>query len=317
MSGIICTCDVAVKHLGLPGCTDQIGIPKRLIFVPTFQEDGTLNYIDTTTFGFTQSDWDGLQYNTDTSARYYPLPLDIESVEMKREESVYNTYPSGLKKFVRDGVRSFMGIYPSIAAPIIGKLKSKGCSKHSVFIIDNNGALVGVEKSKGKLYPMQLSDNSLSAIFDFATDTKNNEVIVKFEFAQNVADEQLSMIPAETVGIDLFTTFNGKIDTNIVQVGTGTTTVIVVDIYTDYGTAKNKIPVEGLVAADLALYNVTDSASTTISSLAESTTVPGRYTITVTAQTSTDIERLSLASTTAAKPYADGTWADVQLKHQA
>jgi hypothetical protein len=316
MSGIICTCDVAVKHLGLPGCTDQIGIPKRLIFVPTFQEDGTLNYIDTTTFGFTQSDWDGLQYNTDSSARYYPLPLDIESVEMKREESVYNTYPSGLKKFVRDGVRSFMGIYPSIAAPIIGKLKSKGCSKHSVFIIDNNGALVGIEKTIGKLYPMQLSDNSLSAIFDFATDTKNNEVIVKFEFAQNVADEQLSMIPAETVGIDLFTTFNGKIDTNIVQVGTGTTTVIVVDIYTDYGTAKTKIPVEGLVEADVQLYNVTDSGVIT-KTFVESTTVPGRYTITVTAQTATDIERLSLLTTAAAKPYNDGTWADVQLKHQA
>lgn len=317
MSGIICTCDVAVKHLGLPGCTDQIGIPKRLIFVPTYKDSGALNYIDTTTFGFTQTDWDGLQYNTDSSARYFPLPLDIESVEMKREESVYNTYPSGLKKFVRDGARSFMGILPSIAQQIIGKLKSKGCSKHSVFIVDNNGALVGVEKTIGKLYPMQLSDNSLSAIFDFATDTKNNEVIVKFEFAQNVADEQLSMIPASTVGIDLFTSFNGKIDTNIAQVGTGTTTVIVVDIYTDYGTAKTKIPVEGLVAADLSLYNVTDSATTTISSLAESTTVPGRYTITVTAQTNTDIERLSLASTTAAKPYSDGTWSAVQLKHQA
>jgi hypothetical protein len=209
-----------------------------------------------------------------------------------------------------------MGIYPSIAAPIIGKLKSKGCSKHSVFIIDNNGAIVGVEKTIGKLYPMQLSDNSLSAIFDFATDTKNNEVIVKFEFAQNVADEQLSMIPAETVGIDLFTTFNGKIDTNIVQVGTGTTTVIVVDIYTDYGTAKTKIPVEGLVEADVQLYNVTDSGVIT-KTFVESTTVPGRYTITVTAQTATDIERLSLLTTAAAKPYNDGTWADVQLKHQA
>jgi hypothetical protein len=316
MSGIICTCDVAVKHLGLPGCTDQIGIPKRLIFVPTYTDAGTLNYIDTTTFTFSQVGWDALQYNTDSSARYFPLPLDIESVEMKREESVYNTYPSGLKKFVRDGVRSFMGIYPSIAAPIIGKLKSKGCSKHSVFIIDNNGALVGVEKTIGKLYPMQLSDNSLSAIFDFATDTKNNEVIVKFEFAQNVADEQLSIIPAETIGIDLFTTFNGKIDTNIVQVGTGSTTVIVVDIYTDYGTAKTKIPVEGLVEADVQLYNVTDSAVIT-KTFVESATVPGRYTITVTAQTNTDIERLSFLTTTAAKPYSDGTWADVQLKHQA
>lgn len=313
MSGIICTCDTPVKNLGLPNCTDLIGIPKRLIFVPTYKNDGTLNFIETVGTTFNAAFWDALQYNTDTTARYYPLPKDFEAVEMAKADSVYEEFPSGNMEFVRDGVRSFMGTLPKTAIPLIGKLKSKGCSKHSVFIVDNLGNLIGVEKTIGKLYPMQLNDNTLNSIFQFATDTTVPKIMVKFQFAQNIADEEISFINASDLGIDLFTDFSGKVDTNIVQVGTGTTTEIVVDVYTDYGSAKSKIPVEGLVLADFYLYNATDSAEITPSSVVESTTVPGRYTFTFTAQTGTDLCRLSLNTTDAAKPYDDGTWADVVL----
>lgn len=320
MSGNTCTCNTSIKNLGLPGCTELFGIPKRLIFVPTYKDDGTLNYIDTTTFAFTQAAWDALQYASDQQSRYYPLPFDIEAVEMAKEDSVYNTYPSGLKKFVREGVRSFMGKYPGLPPALIEKLKTHVCSKHSVFIVDNNGNFGGIEKSTGLLYPMQLSDNTLSAIYGFATDTVNSEIILKFEFAQNVQDEKISFIPAANLGtsVDMFTTFNGKVDTNITQLAANrSTTTFTVDILTEYGNAFAKIPVTGLVTADFTVYNVTDSTSETLTSATESTTVPGRYAFVLSgAETATDILRLGLATTTAAKPFAYDSWVDVQIALQ-
>jgi hypothetical protein len=142
-------------------------------------------------------------------------------------------------------------------------------------------------------------------------------VNIMLEFAQNNADEQIALIPASDLGtgVDLFTTFNGKMDTTIEQVGVGTTTVIVVKIYQSYGTAKTKIPISGLVLADFVLYNVTDSIAVVPSGVVE--TPDGTYTFTMAAQTATDIERLSLAVTANAKPFEDSTWAAVQLKHQA
>lgn len=314
MSGTICTCDSQVKHLGLPNCDKNIAIPRRLIFVPTYKNDGTLNYIDAETDAIgTSAYWDNLQYNTDETARYFPLSKDFESVEMAKADSVYEEFPSGRREFVRDGVRSFTGVLPNTAIPIIGKLKSKGCAKLSVFIIDNEGKLIGYEKTKGKLYPLQLADNTMNSIYQFATDTTVPKVMVSFEFDRAIADENISYILAEDIGIDLFTQFKGKMDINVVQVGTGTTTGFTVDVYQDYGNAKKKIAVEGLVTADFSLYNDTDAASITITSATESTTVPGRYVFVVPSQTATDNATLSLAATTATKPYDDGTWEDVVI----
>lgn len=314
MSGIICTCSDPVKNLGLPNCDKNVAIPRRLIFVPTYKNDGTLNYIDTVTDAIeTAAFWNGLQYNTDATARYYPLAKDFKAVEMAKAESIYEEFPDGSKEFVRDGVRSFMGTLPNTAVPLIGKLKSKGCSKMSVFIVDNEGKLVGIEKTIGKLYPMQLSDNTMNAIFQYATDTTVPKIMVQFEFAQNNQDELISYIPKASIAIDLFTQFNGKMDTNIVQVGVGTATGFTFDVYQDYGNAVDRIAVEGLVTADFALYNDTDSASITPTSITESLTVPGRYVAVVPTQGATDNATLSLAATEAAKPYADGTWGDVTI----
>lgn len=317
MSGIICNCNTPVKNLGLPGCKDIVKIPKRLIFVPTYKDNGTLNYITASDAIDTAAYWNALQYATDPQARFYPLAADIEDVEMAKSDTVYQEFKSGRKEFVRDGVRSFMGLYPSMAAPMIGKLKSKGCGSMSVFIVDNEGNLAGIEKTAGLLYPFKLSQNTLNAIFNFATDSTVPHVVVKFEFAQDNKDELISIIPADEIGIDLFTQFSGKQDTTIAQVGTGTATGFVIDVKTDFGPATGKIPVENLVLADFGVYNVTDSLAVTPTTVTEDTVVPGRYTFVVPTQGVADLEKISLAATDAAKPFSDEAWVDVRIKHQA
>ena len=61
---------------------------------------------------------------------------------------------------------------------------------------------------------------------------------------------------------------------------------------TQYGSFLNPVLVEGLVAGDMALYNVTDSASVTITSIAESP--DGTYQINFASQTVADVLRLTI-----------------------
>lgn len=313
---VICSCDAKVQHLGMPNCNDSFGILLRPIIVPIYKNDGTLNYIDTSAALSTQAYWDGLQYNTDETARFFPFTIDMEEVKNEKGETVYQQYASGRRSYVRDGVRTGSGMFPEAPAALVGKVNSKKCSLHGLMWMDHKGNLVGIEKVKGRLYPIQLAKNTLSAIFNPATDTTVPNVMLQWEYDQSVKDENLSFIPAGEIGIDLFTQFNGKTDAYVEQVGTGTTTGFTVDIFTSTGNAVKRTPVKGLVAADIVLYNISDSLAVTVGTLVESSTVPGRYTVTFTAQTNTDKIRLNLSTSTAAKPYDDGTWEETEFALQ-
>lgn len=315
MSGLICECNEPVKNLGTVNCIDKFGRPWRITFVPIYKEDGTENFIDTTST-LNKAFFDALQYHVDTNSRYYPMPVDLKNVEMAKGDSVYEEFDDGSREFVRHGAWSFRALMRGIAPAYIGKINSKRCGKVGVLIISDTYNLGGYEKSKGKLYPLQLADSTLNAMLQFKTGSTNEGGMLEFEFINTILDEKFSWISSSSIGIDLNTQWTGKKDAHIEQVGTGTTTSFVVDIYTDFGTVDRKIPVEGLVAADLVLYNVTDSGSVTISTCVESTTVPGRYTITFTAQTNTDILRLTLGTTDAGKPYDGADWSDVQITLQ-
>lgn len=316
MSGLICECNEPVKNLGTVNCIDKFGRIWRITFVPIYKEDGSENYIDATAT-LNKAYFDALQYHTDTNSRYYPMPVDLKNVEMAKGEAVYEEFDDGSKEFVRFGQWSFKALLRNIAPAYIGKINSKKCGKIGVLLISDTYNIGGYEKTKGRLYPLQLADSTLNAMLQFKTGNTNEGGMLAFEFINTILDEKFSWIPASAlVSFDLNTQWTGKKDSHIEQVGTGTTTAFTVDIYTDFGTATRKIPVEGLVAADLVLYNVTDSASVTISTCTESTTVPGRYTITFTAQTNTDILRLTLGTTDAGKPYDGSDWQDVQITLQ-
>jgi hypothetical protein len=61
---------------------------------------------------------------------------------------------------------------------------------------------------------------------------------------------------------------------------------------TQYGSFLNPVLVEGLVAGDMALYNVTDSASVTITTAVEAP--DGTYTISYATQSVADVLRLTI-----------------------
>jgi hypothetical protein len=310
-----CLCGQNIGNLASPNCPPLIGKILKVNFQNRFQDNGTENYLDTTTT-LNKAFWDALQYHTNTSIRWYPISEQLEEVDTPKEDTHKKTYKSGRIVKLKQGVRNFKATIPVVAAPLVDKINSRGCTKDSVYFFTTKGVL-GWRKEAGKLHGIPVATDSLDAVLQLQNEDDPQRIELMLQWADTVTDGQLAIIPySEITGIDLLNAFMGKLDTNIVQVGTGTATVIVVDIYLDYGDAVNMIPVEGLVEADVQLYNVTDSAVIS-KTFVESATVPGRYTITVSAQTVTDIERLSLLSTDAAKHFDDATWADVQLKHQA
>lgn len=83
---------------------------------------------------------------------------------------------------------------------------------------------------------------------------------------------------------------DGLTPVTLIQVGTASATSAVVDVYSTCATGCNK-PIPGLVTAD---FDITGTGA--ISNVAESATVPGRYTITGTTLTTNDV--ISLVSPT-------------------
>lgn len=307
---IDCTCGVNAGNLGTVNCPPQIGKILRTNFVNRYKDDGTENYIDTTVT-LNKAFFDALQYHTDTSERVYPLPEDLEEVETPKGETVYKSYASGRKVKIRQGQRDFTAQLPLAAAAMIGKINARGCTKQSVYLFTTIGVL-GVRKEAGKLHPIAIAPETIDAMLALQTDADAQHAVLMMQWAQDVEDKELSIIPySKITGIDLFTQFKGKLDANIEQVGSKSTTTFSVKITNDYGDAVDLFPVKNLIAADFVLYNVTDSAAVTISTCTESP--DGTYVFTFTAQTNTDKLRLSLGTTAAAKPYDDATWADVEI----
>jgi len=312
-----CLCGQLIGNLRSPNCPPQIGKIKRVNFQSLYQDDGTANYIDTTAT-LNAAFWNALQYNTDTSIRIYPLPEDMEEVDTPKEESVFKVYASGRKVKIRQGARNFTSTLPVVAAALVDKINSRGCSKQGVYFHTTKGIL-GWRKEAGALYPIPLSQDSLDAVLGLENETDPQRIMLVMQWANNVVDGQLAIIPySEIDGIDMQTEFLGKMDTNIEQVAAArSATTFSVDISTDYGDAISRQPVTGLVTADFTLYNDTDSTSETLTSATESTTVPGRYAFVIsTSETVTDLLTLGLSSTDAAKPFAYDSWDDVSIALQ-
>lgn len=291
---IVCDCDdSSLQNTGLPNCVPKFGVTKKIIMVPLYANDGTANFIDLT------ATLDAAYFNAfinhaDSSKRWYPIPGEIKNVESTKSENITEGFNDGSKQFVAEGIRSFKAIFPGLNQITAGQLKASRCSQFGIYEIDNASSLLGYTNNEtGKLYPITVDENTWAPVWNKITDTTVEKVTLNFEFPSSMLDEYLSILPSSDItGINLLNV-NGLIDvesTNVSCIAGGSTTVWIVKLFTKYGTK-----VKGLVAADFAVYNVTDSAAKTISSVSEST---GTYTITISSvETVTDVLRLTPTKT--------------------
>lgn len=288
-----CICEIGgLGNLGHPNCVPKFGVISSLIFVPLKANDGTLNRINTATV-ITSTTFTALTQHIDPSKRWYPSPA-FENVNMETAESLKEESASGRVAKLRAGKTSFTGeLWEEDSTPQMqGKLEKFPCQDFGFYIVDDLGNLEG-SLVDGYLYPIPAESSSLDVRFQFKKDDTAQKLMVMFDVKRNFRTSTLRMISASEGLID-FGTLEGLIDAEI-ALSSITTTGFVATITTDYGTAITAGKVKGQTSADFSLYNDTDSASITITTVTE--TADGVYTFVMPAQTASDNFTVSLLPT--------------------
>jgi len=282
----LCSCGVSLQNTGTPGCIPVRGVTKQIILVPIIANDGSYNYIDPSDT-LDSAYFTALINQSDDSKRWYPVG-PFKNVEGERADPIKESFNDGSSVFIRQGVRSFNGIILKGGPELLNQLNSNRCSSFGAYIVDANGSVTGkVKNDDGFLYPIEIQGASFNGKLVFTTDTTIEKIQLMFEYGVDEKDEDLRTIMATSItGINL-ANVGGLINTYY-KVISASTTSLVVDIFNKYGDFITGSPVEGLVVNDFVssdsltmakVYDITDDVDITITSIAESNSQAGRYTI--------------------------------------
>jgi len=254
-----CDCNAGLSNTGRPNCVPLFGITSSMILVPITANDGTKNGID---LSASVPTWSDLVNEADASKRWFPLPA-FENVELPKADSLFEEANSGRQVFLRQGKRSFAGeLWAEDSTPtFLGKLLKSRCVDFGMYIVDVNGNLIGSEVD-GFLYPIPVDNPSWDPKFAFATDSTTQKIMLGFDFNRLFDESTMYMITEAEAGID-FTTLEGLIDVNLLNLVVGTTSLEFFASF-DYGTAYEKIIYQGAnLTSDWLVTNVTQSLSFT------------------------------------------------------
>lgn len=297
----MCTCKQGIANTGTPNCSTSIEVPVKLFVQSLYDAEGNKNMIDLSTI-LGPEDLDAAFFSamindTDKSKRLFPLPK-MKNVENTRGENRLETFKDGSKLYIGQGTRTFKAlIVGKEATPqLAGKLESLRCTDFGIYMAGQTGSFIGSDATSGYLQPINIDQDSFSAKYMPPTDDAVQKIEISFDFDVTEYDQNLRAIVSEEMTCDV-RELRGLLDVyvNYVDVTSAFTTV---DLYTDYGTALNRIPVEGLVTADFIssdtlatgkIYNVTDASDESITLTVESSTIPGRYTLSYSGVNTADV----------------------------
>jgi len=270
-----CKCDVGLGNTGLSNCEPIANVAKKLIVVPTYSDAGTKNGI-LLTDTLNQAYFDSKTNEVDASQRWFPLP-SMENITHERGDSVTEESGSGRLAFIREGVKSLFGEMWKQSPAFLGKLKEAKCTDISVFIIDNDGNIIGSCPSEdGYLYPIPVDKNSWDAKMVEATDATIQKVSLGFNWSDDAKDEDIRMVTSDEYTGNVLG-MKGLLD--IVGANASSSlaaATVVIDLQTIYGSKASPVKIKGLIAADFSLFNVTTGLAVAIDSVAE---VNGTYTL--------------------------------------
>lgn len=297
----MCTCKQGIANTGTPNCSTSIEVPVKLFVQSLYDAEGNKNMIDLSVIAgpedLDNAFFSAMINDTDKSKRLFPLPK-MKNVENTRGENRLETFKDGSKLYIGQGTRTFKAlIVGKEATPqLAGKLESLRCTDFGIYMAGQTGSFIGSDATAGYLQPINIDQDSFSAKYMPPTDDAVQKIEISFDFDVTEYDQNLRAIVSEEMTCDV-RELRGLLDVyvNYVDVTSAFTTV---DLYTDYGTALNRIPVEGLVTADFIssdtlatgkIYNVTDASDESITLTVESSTIPGRYTLSYSGVNSADV----------------------------
>jgi hypothetical protein len=282
-----CSCNGYLGNTGYPN-VKPFGVTSGIYMVPLLADDGTRNGIDLTAADL-GVELLALVNNVDPSKRAYPF-LNLKNVTHTEAEANYETADNGERFKTRDGIKTVSYEVWDVTEQYFNKTAG-ACVEFGLFLVDNCGNLKG-EKSGDTLYPRPVNRASFNSMYIDAVADAGAKVRFEMDYNLVTSDGDQWMIPAAEFGAIKALELKGLIDVRFTLVDVVSATEFVVDAAFDYGSAVNPLAWKGAVNANFNLYNVTDAAGITITTVAESATVSGRYTFTVPSVTATDVVRL-------------------------
>lgn len=294
-----CGCtDFSLGNMGVPACADEIDVIQKIILMPYKNASGVRNgMVYATTWDAAYFSDKISQYKADASRnaladRWYPSPV-LELVTNERSDRKYEDFPSGTKKRTSEGVRHFKGVIVEGASfALFEQMQRYGCSEIAALLVDKNNTIVGNKNAVStQLSGIRIDKDSWNTRLVWADDDKVMKIEVEFDWHRLEKDQDLGFVKqsdysaVDVLGLTGLYNVYGTL-------GTITQTTIIVSLYTYFGSSKTAQVISGLVAADIKLYNITDSAAVTVSTLVEDPLVPGKYTITFASQTVADVVQI-------------------------
>lgn len=293
MSVQACSCEVGLGNVGVPGCEEISKVAKKLIFVPTFKTDGTLNFLDITStidLALIQA----LINQADEAERWFPAP-NLENVEDTRDDPITEEANSGTPFFVQEGQRPFVGSMFAQGPVLLGKMQSFMCNQMSAYVVDKTGNLIGVidPSAPTQFRPIGIQDETFYPRLIKATDTTIQKLQINQVWADIENDANLRQILASEVSDVNFLQIKGLLDVDSV-ISDETITTFTADLNTQYGSAITKNPVEGLIIIDFTLEEVTPTPGAIVITTVDEV-APGVYDFVFPGGSGGDVLRLTPA----------------------
>lgn len=270
-----CDCKGKLGNTGYPNLK-PFGVTRGLYMVPLVADDGIRNGLDlaSTTLG---ADLLARVNNPDPSKRFYPYQ-NLNNVLFTEADAEYQTADNGERFKLRDGIKTVTFESWGVTEQFFDKT-SGACVEMGLVLVDVCQNVKG-EKEGDMLYPRAVNQNSFDAKFMEATNTQQPMVMFQMDYDLISNDGDQWMIPASEFGTIKPLKLKGMIDVVFTLVDVVDATNFVVDAQFEYGSAVDAESWKGGLLADFTLYDVTADAAVALSTVVESATVPGRYTVT-------------------------------------
>jgi len=287
----LCLCDNTLGN-SRSNCPSIAEGAEMLIFMSTYKQDGTLNFIPLADLQ-TQAGIDAFINQAIVENRAFPLPRMVEVADV-RGEAITQEFNDGSIDHIRKGAKNFVGKMKRIGYRLTGVIDDYKKVDCAAIIIDEKKNFKFYYDPSNPLnaYPIQINEGSLNCdVEEHVTGSSIQLSMLSFNWDKAMEDKNLRTLSAPTAYNPLL--LRGLFDTVSVISGISTTG------FTMTLTDADGCPISGLTDSDFTLAELSPTpGAIVITSVTE--TVPnesGIYTWVIPAQTSADVLAATLAKT--------------------
>lgn len=297
-----CDCALRPKNLGRPNCVETRGVSNGMVLALWKNSDGDVNSIPNGTV-INQAYVEGKFNETDFTKQWFITPRNYRVVS-ERAEDKKEDVEGVMKRTGEKGVRTraFELLGKDATPEILAALESFQCRDLGFLDLTKKGQVWGTNTGDGNLLFTRIEADTFEVNAVYATDGVIQKITVMFAIDETEIDSEQDYIPSSD--IDYATRFwytSAPLEVAIVEVDSSQLDEITVALKWFRNDFAGNQAITDFVLNDFntngvaTVYNVTDSSTVSLTTVVESSTVPGQYTLTLaSAQTDQDYIKIDI-----------------------